>query len=1047
MTTSPEVKGLASRLARIEKLLKQRGDQLTYSSFDDGALREFKTDETGAATQVAQYGQQYDGTSGAATLVSPAPPAPSVPYAVGVAGGINVTLDGTFEGDPTIVAPMDFKGFDVVVGPIGFDPIATPPILTVVSPRGGSVFVALPPGNYEVAAVTRTLSGRPSLPSPVDAATAFGSPTQAEVEQALADAAAAQAAADAANGVADDALAAANAKNAVIHADADPVGEPNTLGDTWFTHDVTSGAIIAQWRGMGGTTWQQDTISHQVISSIDLGVATVGKLAANYIDTGTLTAALQVAGMIIAGLPTGARVVIDGAGIRQFSASGDIRINLPTDPDVPAQFEGNAIVDSLTVVDFLAIRGINNEISKGAVVSLSSGTTAPSSAPSIAVSYATYTSPRHQNTYIHVPTGHCGSVDDSDDFYGTYTFYGYGRMNGPAGKKYDFPERTDNSGYTRGQYNFDTSTAIAIGGAERVVGVGWRTLNNGDAPSGYLSIWDPAPMNSGGTVSPTLKVGLSITTDNYVWVTKVGRVYGSGSTWANRFALGISQSLVNQFTLKVYSATDTAITQVGTDIVVTSPLVTDEVFAGITYGDSAKMGFHGAAQSLWLIHGTVNTYAYSSAGVRLPQFDFPTPAGQRVMCAWGDPVTNAFIGFRTTAWKSDSLITKLTNNHWDSATTSSKWWLSVTWYDPDTTGGTHETAQSNRASITMPKRAGLTYTVPTYPARPFPTTTDDVLASRVYLSRGNTDPGRTYMERADTVTSPTRSGFIGTFAFPAGVATAPPPAASNFPTSAPAKVQSADGSSWFLQGDGYATLGTLEVGLNAGTTLKNAIEISVGDIASTSQRLMRFFKKATSGANYYESREYMYDGVTTAGKVFGILENGANLANFIMRPNAQLDVQGVGANVGKADIALQGVSVGRGLVPGGYAALTAGDGTPAPSGTIVDTGLAVTVSLRSDRRYKLTCMGGIKPSVAGERGAAILREGTTNLQVSQTPVLPTANSSVGFTIMKIIDGPTTGTHTYKVGVQRVGAGTGSITIIGGAFPTELILEDIGAAGV
>lgn len=1035
-----EIRALASELAALKAYVKKRGDQLAYSSFDDGALREFKTDESGA-TQVAQYGQQFDGTSTAATLVSPLPPAPSVPYAVGVAGGINVTIDGTFEGDPTIIAPMDFKGFDITVGPIGFDPIATPPIVTITSPRGGAVFIALAPGNYEVAAITRTLAGRPSLPSPVDAATAFGSPTQAEVDQALADAAAAQDAADAAQGTADDALDSANGKSSVTHADYDPVAEPNSVGDTWFTHDSTSGAIIAQWRGMGGTTWQQDTISHQVISSIDLGVATVGKLAANYIESGVLSAALQIAGMLIAGLPTGARVVIDDAGIRQYSSAGDIRTNLPTDPDTPATFEGNAIMDSLTVVDFLAIRGINNEISKGAVVSLSSGTTAPTSAVSLAAGYQTYATPRHGTGFLYLPTGHNAALDDSDDFYGTYQFYGYGKMLGLAGKRYVWPERTDSEGNKRSTYSPASSTAISVGGSDRVVMVGNRCLNNGDVPHNFITTWDPSTMTNTGSTSPTVKVQQSITDDSFVWVTKVGRVFSATNTWRDRFALGIQRSLTSDFLLRVYSATDLAVTQQGADLVVASPFAAGESFIGVTFGESVKLGFPGATQNVWLIHGSKNTCAFTTAGVRIPQFDFPTPAGQSIMCAWGDLPTNAFLGFRTTAWRDDTPFTKLTNNHWDTTTTSSKWYASATWYDPDATGGTHETAQSARASITMPKRAGLTFTVPTFPARPFPTTTDDVLAARVYIARGNTDPGRANMERAATVTSPVRTGYIGTFAFPAGAAAAPPPVASNFPATAPAKLQSADGATWVLQGDGTAHLGALDVTSAGATTLLKATEVSVGDDTITTQRNVRWFRKVVDA---WEIRRYLFNGTTFSGIADVLVKNGTEVARTELYPDGSLRVQS-NPN-GTADVTIDGLSMPRGVVPGGLVTLVA-DSNIVSSATITDvTGMAFSVALKAGRRYRLKFAGSMKSTVANDRASIIFREGATVLQVGQTPAMPTANSSVEHSVELVLDGVSAGTHAYKVSFQRI-TGTGNVVVVGTAAPSQFYIEDIGASGI
>ena len=192
--TDTAIRELAARLAALENFVGKRGSQLAYSALEDGAIREFDLE----GSQTAQYGKQYDGTSVAASLKGPPPPQPTAPTVQAVAGGFLVGWDGLYADGPTVVSPMDWLRTDVVYGAPGFNPIATPPTMAIVSPRGGLAFVAADPGNYEVALVARSQSGTASLPSTSVAVTALpaadaGAVTQAQMDadQAIADALAA----------------------------------------------------------------------------------------------------------------------------------------------------------------------------------------------------------------------------------------------------------------------------------------------------------------------------------------------------------------------------------------------------------------------------------------------------------------------------------------------------------------------------------------------------------------------------------------------------------------------------------------------------------------------------------------------------------------------------------------------------------------------------------------------------------------------------------------------------------------------------------------
>lgn len=169
--TSPAERAAARRFAlqmedyerRLTAL--ERRTSLARSSVHDGAINVYK----GASDLNMVMGQQYDGSVVAASVGGPTPPRPSPPVVAPFSEGVKVSWDGQY-GDPTsgetvasIVAPMDWARCDVVVAPSPeSDFIGTPPVNAITSPRGGSVFVALDPGAYWVALVTRTASGKPS---------------------------------------------------------------------------------------------------------------------------------------------------------------------------------------------------------------------------------------------------------------------------------------------------------------------------------------------------------------------------------------------------------------------------------------------------------------------------------------------------------------------------------------------------------------------------------------------------------------------------------------------------------------------------------------------------------------------------------------------------------------------------------------------------------------------------------------------------------------------------------------------------------------------
>lgn len=86
------------------------------------------------------------------------------------------------------------------------------------------------------------------------------------------------------------AQATANGKNKVTYSTSAPGATANSVGDIWYQYG-TSGTyankVIAQFSGLGGTSWTSVTVSGLVIANIDAGTVTTGVLNAIQIQAGS----------------------------------------------------------------------------------------------------------------------------------------------------------------------------------------------------------------------------------------------------------------------------------------------------------------------------------------------------------------------------------------------------------------------------------------------------------------------------------------------------------------------------------------------------------------------------------------------------------------------------------------------------------------------------------------------------------------------------------------------------------------------------------------
>ena len=631
------------------------------------------------------------------------------------------------------------------------------------------------------------------------------------------------------------------------------------------------GSVLVTGVPLGETRWLStvavDTSGNESTRSTAVSVVVVGvtgddieagSITANDIAAGAFTASFTLTGELVAGDPTGARVEISDAGIFGYRSDGSVRAAIPTNDEGSVVLEGDLIADSLTSRDQYSMQGDNNEIAKGGKLILSDGTSSPISPPNVSVLYEKFDG--QLTEYLYNQRGFHLDADDGlrmsmCSFFGETGFhYGTGKHHMPRivpGTDLDFSE-----------WDVIASTLVYVGSAPRIVSAGSKRSLDGSTITPKIRTYDPTTMISDGSVAPVQKVEAQpawLVQSGWTVGHHVGRCIGasgSESTYKSWFCMAQTGYSSETIRLTRHSVTDSGITEQG-NVTVAFPFTEEgDGTQGVVYGNTTRMGFPGTSQYVYVVFGKTKAYVYSSTGTRLSSLDFPLTSGGEHFDATGDAAANGFVGFRACpSYQADHgetrWVTKYTNEHWDSGTTSDTWWASSTWHDPDATGGTHETAQGPLRAIALPKRAALLVTVPPYPARPDPTTTDDVTAAKVYIGRGSTEPARTEMKYAGQTDDPNRALTVRSM--PAGAA---PPATSDFPASAPALVTSADGISWYLQGDGTAFFDGPEIVdmMSSGLLTHDGDVDVVGDTVLDGDLRVTGMLMVEDGSNTYANR-------------------------------------------------------------------------------------------------------------------------------------------------------------------------------------------------
>ena len=514
-----------------------------------------------------------------------------------------------------------------------------------------------------------------------------------------------------------------------------------------------------------------------------------GQLGANMVSAEQLTSEIVMSSKFKTA-STGRRVEFDGTGISLYEADNSLLVNLPTDTDGPASFNGDLLATSLTISDQMAIRGTNNELSKGATITLSSGTTEPTSPPTVQVGYE----------QIDIGT---------DTVYAPYRFgLGYSTLNGG---RFISIQSIYNSNAIMAFYNpangvqdwttillkdiRDWGSVTVLGGEIYVLGKDingvWKVEVRNESTKAWVRTW-----SVGNTYSYRAAIGHD--------GTSILIIYGQNSDHSVRM------TKFNKTTGAVVSSWNSTYIMTGGNYHISSAGYTA---AGVSGGFSV-------ATYWWSRDGLKSVYAFDSAfkaQSSTTSEGFTSPGFVRG-AAFGDiGAGNQFFTYDNTSGK----ITKHSTATWVGGSADlSKWWVGTTWYDPDGTGGTHETKIGKMTSFTMIKRAALTITAPTLPVRPVPNTTDDVRQAGIYMARRSATPTSAMMERQSYTANESRvlylhrNGGLNTVLPVAGAAaTSPPPTLNGFlglAGVAPAEIRSNDDRIQ-LYGDGTFSLGDMKL--------------------------------------------------------------------------------------------------------------------------------------------------------------------------------------------------------------------------------------------
>lgn len=234
----------------------------------------------------------------------------------------------------------------------------------------------------------------------------------------------AQTAANSAQGTANTALtnanaaqATANGKNKVTYSASTPSGSGATAGDLWF--QSTAGVVVGQWQ-WSGSAWVAQSVSSQVIASLD-----VAKLTGGYIDAARLKALDIQALFLSAGRVNAGDILVSGSitaasGVIGSLDAGAISVGtLSADRIATGSLDANKLVANSITAGQLAANAVvagkvaANAITAGTIAAdaVTTGTIAANAVTAAKIASKTITADQIAANAITADSGIIASLD------------------------------------------------------------------------------------------------------------------------------------------------------------------------------------------------------------------------------------------------------------------------------------------------------------------------------------------------------------------------------------------------------------------------------------------------------------------------------------------------------------------------------------------------------------------------------------------------------------------------------------------------------------
>lgn len=310
---------------------------------------------------------------------------------------------------------------------------------------------------------------------------------------------------------ANTAVQTANGKSKVTYSLSAPGTTANNAGDIWWQYS-TGNIITGQWTGLGGTSWQANTIGNAVVANLDAGKITSGFIQAARINAGTITSTMiattaldsrTITGSTIRTSAGTARVEMNTSGLFVYNSSGTAVVSLNASGSASfngditaASFTSNKVISGSNMVDGtitnLQIGSLSaDKINAGTITSRAinngGGTFTVTAAGAMTCTSATITGT------INATGGYIGSATDGWRFSsgGTITNAGLSTILYPSSGFSPYAIITDRT--IAAQRGFQTNGLGIQGGTNLLINQGSPApggLNTSGGPSAVDALWD-----------------------------------------------------------------------------------------------------------------------------------------------------------------------------------------------------------------------------------------------------------------------------------------------------------------------------------------------------------------------------------------------------------------------------------------------------------------------------------------------------------------------------------------------------------------------------